>query len=61
MASYQDKFRCPMPNCGYIYNPVWGDKAGNIPPKTGFEELPPDWRCPQCWVSKQTFRPLGGK
>jgi len=41
--------------------PAQGDEAGMIPPKTRFEDLPADWRCPQCWVNKQTFSPLGGR
>jgi rubredoxin len=49
-----------MDYCGYIYKPERGDKVGNIPPNTSFEELPENWSCPLCGTGKYTFRPLEG-
>ena len=45
-------------NCGYIYDPASGDPAAEIPAGTSFEELPEDWCCPLCYVSKELFDPL---
>ncbi len=45
-------------NCGYIYDPDIGDPAAGIAPGTEFDELPDDWTCPICYVSKDNFDPL---
>lgn len=44
--------------CGYVYDPNIGDPSQNIEPGTEFENLPPDWRCPVCSVSKDDFAEL---
>lgn len=44
---------CPI--CGYEYDPVKGDPDSNIASGTPFEELPIDWVCPLCGVSKDDF------
>jgi rubredoxin len=44
--------------CGYIYNPSKGDRKGNIPPGTSFEDLPDDWKCPLCGAKKTRFSPM---
>jgi len=43
--------------CGYIYDPAEGDEDGGIPPGTPFAELPDDWMCPVCGVTKEEFEP----
>ena len=58
MAELKDMYRCQTSNCGYVYDPDKGDKKGNIPPGTKFEDLPDEWRCPICNASKKSFRPL---
>jgi rubredoxin len=45
-------------NCGYIYDPKKGDDFGGIPAGTAFENLPDDWVCPMCYVTKEQFDPL---
>jgi rubredoxin len=45
-------------SCGYIYNPEKGDRIADIPPRTPFEELPDDWTCPMCDISKENFDPV---
>jgi len=45
-------------NCGYIYDPAVGDPLGGVPPGTAFEDLPDDWCCPLCYVSKNSFDPM---
>jgi rubredoxin len=43
--------------CFFIYDPKLGDPDGGIEPGTPFEEIPFDWTCPQCGVSKNDFEP----
>jgi rubredoxin len=50
------KYRCTV--CGYIYDPEVGDPDSGIEPGTPFENLPDDWTCPVCGVSKDMFEPL---
>jgi len=47
------KYRCPV--CGYEYDPAIGDPDSGIAPGTAFEDLPEDWVCPVCGVSKDQF------
>jgi len=47
------KYRCQV--CGYVYDPAKGDIEHNITPGTAFEDLPSEWRCPICGVSKDNF------
>lgn len=47
------KYRCTI--CGYIYDPEEGDPPGGIPAGTAFEDIPDDWTCPICGVSKSDF------
>lgn len=42
--------------CGWIYDPAEGDPDGGIAPGTAFEDIPDDWICPECGVSKDYFR-----
>ncbi|MFP3867179.1 MAG: rubredoxin [Desulfobacteraceae bacterium] len=58
MAKLENMCQCQTSNCGYIYDPDRGDKKGKIPKGTRFEDLPEDWQCPCCGVSKKMFRPL---
>ena len=41
--------------CGWIYDPEVGDPDGGIAPGTAFEDVPEDWTCPICGVSKEDF------
>jgi len=45
-------------NCGYVYDPKQGDPSNGIPPGTTFNDLPDDWICPLCYVSKDQFDPM---
>lgn len=49
------KFVCDV--CGYEYDLQAGDPDNGIAPGTPFEELPADWACPVCGVSKEEFSP----
>lgn len=41
--------------CEYVYDPLKGDKMGDIPIHTEFEDLPDDWVCPKCGEGKAAF------
>ena len=58
MSSYDQLYECLNPKCNYIYDPEWGDKKGEIPPGTQFEDMPENWRCPYCGTGREKFRPL---
>ncbi|MFA5926736.1 MAG: rubredoxin [Patescibacteria group bacterium] len=47
------KYVCPP--CGYIYDPAVGDPEIGIAPGTPFSDLPDDWLCPLCGVTKAEF------
>ena len=47
------KYQCGP--CGYIYDPEKGDPDSGIAPGTAFEDLPEEWSCPVCGVSKDMF------
>ena len=49
------KYVCDV--CGYVYEPVDGDPDNGIAPGTPFEDIPEDWTCPLCGVSKENFSP----
>jgi len=42
-------------NCGWTYDPAKGDPDGGIAPGTAFEDIPADWKCPDCGAAKADF------
>ncbi len=44
--------------CGLIYDPEEGDPDSGIAPGTAFEDIPDDWICPICGVTKSDFKPI---
>ena len=50
------KFECVI--CGYVYDEELGDPDDGIPPGTRWEDIPDDWVCPECGVSKFDFEPI---
>jgi rubredoxin len=42
-------------NCGYVYVQANGDPAGGIPPGTAWENIPENWKCPDCGAQKSDF------
>ena len=46
--------------CGYVYDEQDGDPDGGLAPGTRYEDIPDDWACPLCGVSKQDFYPYDG-
>lgn len=47
------KYVCSV--CQYVYDPAVGDPDSGIAPGTAFEDIPDDWVCPTCGVSKDLF------
>jgi len=41
--------------CGWIYDESKGDPDSGLAPGTRFEDIPEDWYCPLCGVSKADF------
>lgn len=50
------KYECSV--CGYVYDPAVGDPDSGIAPGTPFEDIPEDWVCPTCGVTKDQFEPV---
>ena len=44
--------------CGWIYDEKLGDPDGGLPAGTRFEDIPEDWECPLCGVTKRAFEPF---
>ncbi len=47
------KYVCTV--CGYVYDEEKGDPEKGIAPGTKWEDLPADFECPICGVSKEEF------
>jgi rubredoxin-NAD+ reductase len=41
--------------CGYVYNELEGDPDGGLAAGTRYADIPDDWACPLCGVSKSDF------
>jgi rubredoxin len=41
--------------CGFVYNEAEGIPEDGIASGTPWEDVPPDWSCPECAVSKAEF------
>jgi rubredoxin len=41
--------------CGFIYDEATGLPAEGIPPGTRWEDIPPNWTCPECEARKEDF------
>jgi len=41
--------------CGFVYDEEDGLPEEGIAPGTAWEEIPEDWTCPDCGVSKSDF------
>ena len=50
------KYICTV--CHWTYDPETGDPEGGIAPGTAFEDIPEDWVCPLCGVTKEDFEPV---
>jgi rubredoxin len=50
------KYECVI--CGFIYDEAEGLPDDGIPPGTRWADVPEDWECPDCGISKADFDPL---
>jgi len=50
----EGKFECQA--CGYVYEPLKGDRFAGIEPGTLFVDLPADFNCPACRSPKEQFK-----
>ncbi len=55
MAEPYRKFQCGT--CGFIYDEAEGLPEDGFPPGTRWEDIPDDWSCPDCSMSKSQFEP----
>ncbi|MDA8260195.1 MAG: rubredoxin [Betaproteobacteria bacterium] len=44
--------------CNWIYDPAVGSPEHGIPAGTAFNDIPDDWYCPECGVTKADFEPI---
>ena len=42
-------------NCGWTYDEEVGDSLSGIAPGTAWEDIPDDWKCPDCGSAKGDF------
>ena len=49
----EKKYYCTV--CNWVYDPAVGDPDSGIAPGTLFEDIPEDWVCPLCGVTKEDF------
>ncbi|HEX4885750.1 MAG TPA: rubredoxin [Casimicrobiaceae bacterium] len=47
------KYMCLI--CGWIYEEEVGAPDDGIPPGTKWEDVPPNWTCPECGARKEDF------
>jgi rubredoxin len=47
------KYECVI--CGFIYDEAAGLPDDGIPPGTKWADIPEDWECPDCGISKFDF------
>ena len=55
-ASFQapmKKYMCLI--CGHIYDEALGDPDTGVPPGTKWEDVPPNWTCPDCGARKEDY------
>lgn len=49
------KFICTL--CNYVLEEKEGYPQAQIAPDTNLEQLPEDWKCPECAAQKEYFQP----
>ena len=47
------KYECSV--CNWVYEPQIGDPDNGVAAGIPFEQIPEDWTCPLCGVSKEDF------
>lgn len=46
--------------CGWVYDEAKGDPDNGVAPGTKWEDVPEDWKCPDCLVGKEDFELIEG-
>lgn len=54
-ASSADLHQWQCGSCNYVYDEAEGWPSEDIAPGTRWEQVPHDWRCPDCSSSKDDF------
>ncbi len=52
-GAHMKKYQCIV--CGFVYDEAEGLPDEGIVAGTRWEEIPDDWECPECGVSKADF------
>ena len=52
-AAAMKKYMCLI--CGWIYEEETGAPEEGIPAGTKWEDVPPNWTCPECGARKEDF------
>ena len=52
-ARAMKKYMCLI--CGFIYDEAVGSPEEGIPAGTRWEDVPPNWTCPECGARKEDF------
>jgi rubredoxin---NAD+ reductase len=47
--------------CGLVYDEAKGDEDSGLAPGTRFDDIPDDWACPLCGVTKADFEPYAAE
>jgi len=47
------KWQCAV--CGFVYEEEKGLPDEGISPGTSWEDIPDNWQCPECGVTKEEF------
>jgi rubredoxin len=47
--------RMQCDNCGYVYDKDVGDEKNGVAPGTAWEDVPADYKCPECGADKSKF------
>lgn len=47
------RYQCTV--CGHIYYEKDGDPDTGVAPGTRWEDVPEDWRCPECGTVKSDY------
>ncbi|MBI3561145.1 MAG: rubredoxin [Gammaproteobacteria bacterium] len=50
------KWQCQI--CGFIYDEALGLPEEGLAPGTRWDDIPADWKCPECGVAKADFEML---
>lgn len=52
-SSHLKTYQCLV--CGLVYDEAKGWPEDGIAPGTKWEDVPADWKCPECGVGKEDF------